>query len=147
MRMNIDEVMNYLPHRYPFLLIDYVEEITEKSIIAVKNCTINEPFFQGHFPTYPIYPGVLQLEGLAQAAGILLKEKYSAEFEENGIPLFIGVDKARFKNEIRPGDVLKYEVTIDDKRDTLFWVTGKITCGEKICTKAKLMLGFKPDNN
>jgi 3-hydroxyacyl-[acyl-carrier-protein] dehydratase len=143
--MNIDEVMKQLPHRYPFLLVDFVEEITDEKIIAVKNCTINEPFFQGHFPKYPIYPGVLQLEGLAQTAGILLKEKFGTEFGDKGIPLFIGVDKARFKSEIRPGDVLRYEVKVDDKRDALFWVSGKITCGERICTRAKLMLGFKTE--
>ncbi len=143
--MNIDEVMNYLPHRYPFLLIDFVEELTDERIVAVKNCTINEPFFQGHFPNYPIYPGVLQLEGIAQAAGIFLKERFGDEFDDNQIPLFIGVDKARFKSEIRPGDILKYEVKLEDKRGALFWVNGKITCGDRICTKAKLMLGFKSE--
>lgn len=141
--MTIDEIKQLLPHRYPFLFVDSVQDINEEKIIAQKNCTINEPFFQGHFPDYPIMPGVLQIEGLAQVAGIFLKNKYKEELDQSIIPLFLGIDKARFKREIRPSDVLIYEVKLEEKRQTIFFVSGKITCGEKLCTKARLMLGFK----
>jgi len=141
--MTIDEIKKMLPHRYPFLFVDSVLEITQEKIIAQKNCTNNEPFFQGHFPDYPIMPGVLQVEGLAQAAGIFLKNKYKDELDESIIPLFLGIDKARFKREIRPSDVLIYEVTLEEKRETIFFVSGKISCEGKLCTKARLMLGFK----
>ncbi len=141
--LNIDEIMKILPHRYPFLFVDTVQEITDEKIIAQKNCTINEPFFQGHFPDYPIMPGVLQIEGLAQVAGIFLKNKYKEELDESIIPLFLGIDKARFKREIRPSDSLLYEVKLEEKRETIFFVSGKITCNGNLCTKARLMLGFK----
>jgi len=141
--MTIDEIMEILPHRYPFLFVDSVKELTEEKIIAQKNCTINEPFFQGHFPDYPIMPGVLQIEGLAQVAGIFLKDKYKNELDESIIPLFLGIDKARFKKEIRPSDEIIYEIKLDEKRETIFFVSGKITCNGKLCTKARLMLGFK----
>jgi len=141
--MTIDEIKKILPHRYPFLFVDAVQEITQEKIIAQKNCTINEPFFQGHFPNYPIMPGVLQVEGLAQVAGIFLKNKYKDELDESIIPLFLGIDKARFKREIRPSDVLIYEVSLEEKRETIFFVSGKISCEGKLCTKARLMLGFK----
>ena len=141
--MTIDEIKKLLPHRYPFLFVDSVREMTDEKIIAQKNCTINEPFFQGHFPDYPIMPGVLQIEGLAQVAGIFLKNKYKEELDKSIVPLFLGIDKARFKREIRPSDVLIYEVKLEEKRETIFFVSGKITCGENLCTKARLMLGFK----
>jgi 3-hydroxyacyl-[acyl-carrier-protein] dehydratase len=141
--MTIDEIKKLLPHRYPFLFVDSVKEITDEKIIAQKNCTINEPFFQGHFPDYPIMPGVLQIEGLGQVAGIFLKNKYKEELDNSIVPLFLGIDKARFKREIRPSDILIYEVKLEEKRDSIFFVSGKITCSEKLCTKARLMLGFK----
>ncbi|MEA1884968.1 MAG: 3-hydroxyacyl-ACP dehydratase FabZ [Thermotogota bacterium] len=141
--MTIDEIKKLLPHRYPFLFVDLVREMTDEKIIAQKNCTINEPFFQGHFPDYPIMPGVLQVEGLAQVAGIFLKNKYKEELDKSIVPLFLGIDKARFKREIRPSDVLIYEVKLEEKRETIYFVSGKITCREKLCTKARLMLGFK----
>ncbi len=145
MKMNIDEIKKVLPHRFPFLFVDSVEEINEEMIIAKKNCSFNEPFFQGHFPNYPIMPGVLQIEGLAQVSGIFIKKQYLKDVDENIIPLFLGIDKARFKREIRPGDVLTYEIKIEEKRETIFFVSGKITCDGKLCTKARLMLGFKED--
>ncbi|MFW6262622.1 MAG: 3-hydroxyacyl-ACP dehydratase FabZ [Thermotogota bacterium] len=141
--MTIDQIKELLPHRYPFLFVDSVQDINEERIIAQKNCTINEPYFQGHFPNYPIMPGVLQIEGLAQVSGIFLKHKYREELNESIIPLFLGIDKARFKREIRPSDVLIYEVKLEEKRETIFFVSGKISCDGKLCTKARLMLGFK----
>ena len=142
-KMTIDQIKEILPHRYPFLFLDFVEEITENSIVAVKNCTVNEPFFQGHFPDYPIMPGVLQIEAMAQASGILIKKRFMSELPSDVIPLFLGIDKARFKQEIRPGDVLKFEVKLEEQRETIFFVSGKVTQDGKVCTKARLMLGFK----
>lgn len=111
--MNIDEVMRYLPHRYPFLLIDRVVELEPgKSITAIKNVTINEPFFAGHFPVTPVMPGVLILEALAQAAGLLSFKTKNYTPEEIGIIYFAGIDNARFKKPVKPGDqlVLKAEI-------------------------------------
>ncbi len=113
MIMNIEEVMQYLPHRYPFLLIDKVVELElGKSITAIKNVTINEPFFRGHFPGAPVMPGVLILEALAQAAGILSFKSKNYTPEQIGIIYFAGIDNARFKKPVKPGDqlVLKAEV-------------------------------------
>jgi len=142
--LTIEEIKEIIPHRYPFLLVDKVLEMEPgESCVGIKNVTINEPFFQGHFPDYPIMPGVLQIEGLAQVAGIFLKDKYKNELDESIIPLFLGIDKARFKKEIRPSDEIIYEIKLDEKRETIFFVSGKITCNGKLCTKARLMLGFK----
>jgi 3-hydroxyacyl-[acyl-carrier-protein] dehydratase len=113
MIMDIEQVMQYLPHRYPFLLIDKVVELElGKSITAIKNVTINEPFFPGHFPGAPVMPGVLILEALAQAAGILSFKTKNYTPEQIGIIYFAGIDNARFKKPVMPGDqlVLKAEI-------------------------------------
>ena len=113
MSMNIEEIMQFLPHRYPFLLVDRVVEMElGKSITAIKNVTINEPFFTGHFPGSPVMPGVLILEAMAQAAGILSFKTDNYEPEKTGIIYFVGIDNARFKKPVMPGDqlVLKAEI-------------------------------------
>ncbi|HMM46640.1 MAG TPA: 3-hydroxyacyl-ACP dehydratase FabZ [Thiobacillaceae bacterium] len=113
MIMDIDEVMQYLPHRYPFLLIDKVIEMElGKSITAIKNVTINEPFFPGHFPGVPVMPGVMILEAMAQAAGILSFKTKNYAPEQIGVIYFAGIDGARFKKPVKPGDqlVLKAEI-------------------------------------
>lgn len=113
MKMNVEEIMQYLPHRYPFLLIDRVVELElGKHIIAHKNVTINEPFFPGHFPDHPVMPGVLILEALAQAAAILSFKTQNKSPDEIGIVYFAGIDGARFKRPVVPGDqlVLKAEI-------------------------------------
>jgi 3-hydroxyacyl-[acyl-carrier-protein] dehydratase len=113
MIMNIDEVMQYLPHRYPFLLIDRVTEIEPgKSIVAIKNVTINEPFFPGHFPGVPVMPGVLIMEALAQAAGLLAFKTKNYAPEEIGIIYFVGIDNARFRKPVKPGDQLVLKADI-----------------------------------
>lgn len=136
--MNIDYIVNKLPHRYPFLLVDGIIKEEENKIIAFKNVSISDPIFQGHFPNYPIYPGVFIIEGLAQTAGILLL-KDSKEV----IPLFLGIDDARFKKEVRPGDKLVYEVEIVGKKAGIVIVQGIAKVDEKVVAKAKLMLGVK----
>lgn len=108
--MNITEIQKILPHRYPFLLVDKVLELEEgKKIIAIKNVTFNEPFFLGHFPDAPVMPGVLIMEALAQAAGILLMKFRDLD---NKLPFFMSMDKVKFRNPVQPGDILRLEVEV-----------------------------------
>ncbi len=108
-KLSIGEILNFLPHRYPFLLVDKILEQEENKIVGVKNVTINEPFFQGHFPGHPVMPGVLILEAMAQTGGVLM---FSKEENKGTIPLFAGIDKARFKKPVYPGDQLIIKVEI-----------------------------------
>jgi 3-hydroxyacyl-[acyl-carrier-protein] dehydratase len=113
MKMNIQEVKNYLPHRYPFLLIDRVLELNvKKSLVAIKNVTFNEPQFNGHFPGQPIMPGVMIIEALAQATGILAFKSEVGRPVDGQIYMLVGIDKARFKRTIEPGDQLLLEVNV-----------------------------------
>lgn len=140
MLMDSMEIMKILPHRFPFLLVDGVLEKKEGEYIkAFKNVTINEPFFQGHFPAYPIMPGVLILEGLAQTAGLL----FLKADKDDVVPLFIGVEKARFKREVKPGNVLIYEVNYTMERHGMIFVKAKASVEGKVCTVADLILGMK----
>jgi len=107
--LSIEEILNLLPHRYPFLLVDKILKQEKNKIIGVKNVTINEPFFQGHFPGHPVMPGVLIIEAMAQVGGVLM---FSKEENRGKIPLFAGIDKAKFKKPVRPGDQLKIKVEI-----------------------------------
>ena len=108
--MSVDEVMKYLPHRYPFLLIDRVIEcIHGESIVAIKNVTINEGFFQGHFPQTPVFPGVLILEALAQVSGVLVLSDSNLRPENESLFLFVGIENARFKRPVVPGDQMRLE--------------------------------------
>lgn len=136
--MNIDEILRILPHRFPILLVDRVIEKDDKRIVAIKNITISDIFFLGHFPNYPIYPGVLIIEGLAQAAGLSLLKP-----EEKVLPLFLGIDNARFKSPVRPGDVLKYEVEIVESKMNVVKVKAKASVDERIVATAELLLGVK----
>ena len=110
---DIHEVLKYLPHRYPFLLIDRVLSYEAgKSLVGLKNVTFNEPFFQGHFPQHPIMPGVLILEALAQASGILAFRTTDTKPSDGVLYYFVGIDKARFKQPVMPGDQLILEVEV-----------------------------------
>ena len=112
--MDIGQVLEHLPHRYPFLLIDRIRTVEPgKRIVALKNVTINEPFFQGHFPQRPIMPGVLILEAMAQAAGILVFRTQGNKPEADSVYYLAGIDKARFKRPVVPGDQLEIEVAIE----------------------------------
>lgn len=108
-KLSISEILNFLPHRFPFLLVDKILEQEENKIVGVKNVTINEPFFQGHFPEHPVMPGVLIIEAMAQTGGVLM---FSKEENKGKIPLFAGIDKARFKKPVYPGDQLIIKVEI-----------------------------------
>lgn len=119
--MNIGEIKKFLAHRYPFLLVDKVLEFeVGKTLTAVKNVTINEPFFQGHFPDYPVMPGVLIMEALAQATGLLGFKTMDEDPNDDTLYLFVGIDKARFKRQVVPGDVLTLKVELL-KRSRAIW--------------------------
>ncbi len=111
--MEIHQIFKHLPHRYPFLLIDRVIEYTVgESLTAIKNVSINEPFFQGHFPHRPVMPGVLIIEAMAQATGVLAFKTSEAQPDENSLYYLVGIDKARFKHPVEPGDQLLINVNI-----------------------------------
>ena len=136
---DIKEILKLLPHRYPFVLVDRILEVKHgEKIIGLKNVTINEPFFQGHFPTEPIMPGVLILEGMAQAGAILA---YLTDMEEYGGKLvyFAGLDGVRFRQKVVPGDQLIFEITITKRKSKLFKLDGKAFVNKKLVTEAQLM--------
>ena len=111
--MDVNQILEYLPHRYPFLLVDRVLSCEPgQRIVAIKNVTINEPFFQGHFPHYPVMPGVLIIESMAQAAAILTFHSERAKPDDRSVYFFVGIDNARFKKPVVPGDTLRLEVAI-----------------------------------
>ena len=111
--MDIHEVLEYLPHRYPFLLIDRVLDFEPgKSLVAIKNVSVNEPFFTGHFPHRPVFPGVLIMEALAQATGILAFKSTQTKPSNKSLYYFAGIDNARFKRPVEPGDQLRLEVEV-----------------------------------
>lgn len=115
--MDVNEIREYLPHRYPFLLVDRVLELVKgESIVAIKNVTVNEPFFNGHFPEHPVMPGVLIVEAMAQAAGILGFKTMDKKPQDGSIYYFVGSDKLRFKRPVVPGDQLKLEAKILSER-------------------------------
>jgi 3-hydroxyacyl-[acyl-carrier-protein] dehydratase len=140
MIMDIEQVMQYLPHRYPFLLIDKVVELElGKSITAIKNVTINEPFFAGHFPGAPVMPGVLILEAMAQAAGILSFKTKNYTPEQIGIIYFAGIDNARFKKPVKPGDQLVLKAEIVREMRGIWKYTGRAEVNGAMVAEAELM--------
>src|SRR5438270_12665271 len=129
--LDIAAIQRILPHRYPFLLIDRVVEITRKQrIVAIKNVSANEPFFAGHFPGFPIMPGVLIVEAMAQAGGALLLTE--VEDRENKLMVFTGIERARFRRPVTPGDQLKIEVIVTAWRRTAVRMEGKAYLGDKV---------------
>src|SRR6476619_7996351 len=124
--MDIHQILQKLPHRYPFLLVDRVLEIEKgKSIKAIKNVTINEPFFTGHFPHRPVMPGVLMLEAMAQAAALLAFETLGVTPDDKTVYYFAGIDAARFKRPVEPGDQMVMEVTLDRMKAGIFTFKGR----------------------
>ncbi len=144
--MDVNEIRQYLPHRYPFLLVDRVIELNlNESIIAYKNITINEPYFNGHFPNHPIFPGVLIIEAMAQAAGILGFKTMDKKPEDGSIYYFVGSDKARFKRPVVPGDRLQLEAKIVTEKRGIWkfecraTVDGELACSATIlCADRKI---------
>ncbi len=142
--MDIHEILKLLPHRPPFLLVDKVIDIQlNKSIHAVKNITMNEPYFVGHFPGHPVMPGVLMTEALAQASGILALKSDPALLEQNNIYYFAGIDNTRFKRVVVPGDCLELKVEMLRKKHNVWKfkgeasVDGEIACSTEITTAHK----------
>ena len=133
--MNIQEIMEVLPHRYPFLLVDRVlERDPGKKIVAIKNVTMNELFFQGHFPGHPIMPGVLIIEAMAQVAGLMVMEKGS-----DSIPLFASMDNVKFKRPVTPGDQIRFEVEMVKIKGTFVRTAGKAYVDGKVVAEAEFM--------
>ncbi len=133
--MDILEIMQVLPHRYPFLLVDRVlEREHAKRIVAIKNVTMNEQFFQGHFPGYPIMPGVLIVEAMAQVAGLMVMEK-----DSESLPMFASIDNVKFKAPVRPGDQLRFEVEVVKIKGSFVRTAGKALVDGKVVAEAEFM--------
>lgn len=129
--MRIEEIKNYIPHRYPFLLIDRVIELEEDRIVTIKNVTVNEDYFNGHFPGAPIMPGVLQVEAMAQS-GALMIMKNQVDDPENTLMVFTGIKNAKFRKSVVPGDQLRIEVKLDSQRRNFITMIGTATVDDKI---------------
>ena len=140
MNMDIHQILKMLPHRYPFLLVDRVLELEKgKSIVALKNVTINEPFFTGHFPHRPVMPGVLMLEALAQAAALLSFHTMDVLPDDKTIYYFAGIDGARFKRPVEPGDALTLMVELDRMKAGIFKFKAKAKVQDELAVEAELM--------
>ena len=141
MELNTLDIMKLLPHRYPFLLVDKITRFTkDEQIVGVKNVTINEPFFQGHFPDHPVMPGVLILEAMAQVGGVYAI--VANEVGENQVPYFVGIDKAKFRKPVQPGDVLVLSLELQKVRRGIYYFLGKATVDGKLVAEAELKATF-----
>ncbi|MEI6563637.1 MAG: 3-hydroxyacyl-ACP dehydratase FabZ [bacterium] len=135
--MDIQEIMKLLPHRYPFLLVDRIIECDEqRRIVGIKNVTINEPFFQGHFPGVPVMPGVLQIEAMAQTGGILINRISNAG---ERVPFFMSIDKAKFRRVVKPGDQMRIEIDIITHKTKVARFVGKVLVDGELASEAELM--------
>lgn len=138
--MNIHEILKYLPHRYPLLLVDRVISYeTGKDIVALKNVSINEPFFSGHFPHHPVMPGVLIVEALAQAAAILTLRTENTTNKEDTVYYFVGIDGVRFKKPVMAGDQLILKVSIQRQIKGLWKYSARAEVDDQLVTEAQLM--------
>ena len=138
--MDIHKILEKLPHRYPFLLVDRVLEIDDNvRIKAIKNVSINEPFFQGHFPKRPVMPGVLMLEALAQAAALLVFSSQGTTVEDDSVVYFVGIDGARFKRPVEPGDQLVLEVKVDRVKAGIYKFIAQAFVDADLAVEAQLM--------
>lgn len=138
--LDILDVRKYLPHRYPFLLIDRVVELEEgKRIVAYKNITINEEVFQGHFPHFPVFPGVMLIEAMAQACGVLGFKTMDKTPDEGSIYLFAGIDKVRFKRQVVPGDQVYFEAEVVSVKRGIWKFDCVARVGDELVTSATIM--------
>ena len=138
--MDIKQILEYLPHRYPFLLVDRVVSCDPgKRIVALKNVTINEPYFQGHFPRFPVMPGVLIIESMAQAAAILTFHSEKARPDDRSVYFFVGIDNARFKRPVVPGDTLRLEVAIARHVRGIWKFAAQAWVGETLAAESEIM--------
>ncbi|HSR09634.1 MAG TPA: 3-hydroxyacyl-ACP dehydratase FabZ [Bryobacteraceae bacterium] len=135
--LDIDAIREILPHRYPFLLVDRIEELETERVVGVKNVTVNEPFFAGHFPDYPVMPGVLIIEAMAQVAGVLVLS--GIPDRKNKLVLLAGVDGAKFRKPVRPGDQLRIEMKVLRSRATMAKVSGTATVDGVVVAEAEIL--------
>lgn len=137
--LDIDMIQSILPHRYPFLMVDRILEVTDKKVIGIKNVTINEPFFQGHFPGHPIMPGVLIIEAMAQVGGV-----GALNMKENlgKLAYFLSINNARFKKPVLPGDTIRIEVDLLKTKLSIMQVHGLAKVGSDVVAEADLMFAF-----
>lgn len=142
MIMDVVEIQNILPHRYPFLLVDRVTDIVKnESLTGYKNVSISEPVFEGHFPGHPIYPGVMILEGMAQAGGVLAfksMDDLSEEEVKNKVVYFMSIDKAKFRAPVKPGDRLEYKISVIKHKGTIWLLKGEAYVDGKLTSEAEL---------
>lgn len=141
MIMDIMEIQEILPHRYPFLLVDRVTKIEKnETLFAYKNVSISENVFQGHFPGHPIYPGVMILEGMAQAGGILAFKSMDMSKEEvaQKVVYFMSIDKAKFRSPVKPGDQLEYRISVIKNKGAIWMLKGEAYVDDKLVSEAEL---------
>ena len=135
--LDIDAIREILPHRYPFLLVDRIEELETERVVGIKNVTVNEPFFAGHFPDYPVMPGVLIIEAMAQVAGVLVLS--GIPDRKDKLVLLAGVDGAKFRKPVRPGDQLRMEMKVLRSRATMAKVSGTATVDGVVVAEAEIL--------
>jgi len=135
--LDIDAIREILPHRYPFLLVDRIEELEAERVVGIKNVTVNEPFFAGHFPDYPVMPGVLIIEAMAQVAGVLVLS--GIPDRKSKLVLLAGVDGAKFRKPVRPGDQLRMEMKVLRSRASMAKVTGTATVDGAVVAEAEIL--------
>ena len=146
--LDIREILDTLPHRYPFILVDKVISLVpNETITAIKNVTINEEFFVGHFPNYPVMPGVLIIEALAQTAGILSFKSMNKTADDDTLYFFVGIDNCRFKKPVVPGDVLNLNVSIEKVRGGVWKYNAIATVEDNTCAQADLMCALHKIEN
>jgi beta-hydroxyacyl-ACP dehydratase FabZ len=135
--LDIDAIREILPHRYPFLLVDRIEELEAERVVGIKNVTVNEPFFTGHFPDFPVMPGVLIIEAMAQVAGVLVLS--GIPDRKSKLVLLAGVDGAKFRKPVRPGDQLRMEMKILRSRASMAKVSGIATVDGTVVAEAEML--------
>ena len=135
--MDIQAIREILPHRYPMLLVDRIEELEADRIVGIKNVTVNEPFFNGHFPDYPVMPGVLIVEAMAQVAGVLVLSQIPDR--ESKLVLLAGVDGAKFRKPVRPGDQLRIEMKLSKRKATMAKMSGTASVNGAVVVEAEML--------
>jgi beta-hydroxyacyl-ACP dehydratase FabZ len=135
--MDVNEIRQILPHRYPFLLVDRIIELEAERIVGIKNVTVNEPFFNGHFPDFPVMPGVLIVEAMAQTAGVLVLK--SLPDRENKLVLLVSIDGAKFRRPVVPGDQLRIEMVVIKRKGSVAKMAGTATVDGKVVAEAEVM--------
>ena len=135
--LDVNDIRRILPHRYPFLLVDRIIELEAERVVGIKNVTANEPFFAGHFPDFPVMPGVLIVEAMAQAAGVLVLR--TIEDRDNKLVFLVSVDAARFRKPVVPGDTLRLEMTVIKRKGSVAKMAGRATVDGVLVAEAEVM--------